>query len=249
MTSERKIAANRLNGRKSRGPRTAAGKRIASRNALRHGLAAITHRQPVSSDEIERFAKALCGGDDDPSLLEQARVIAGNELVRRAISAQQLAVVERVRDRSAIALAKGDNGVALGEARFLKTRLAYDGLAMFCDRLLEKYKDELPPPIRFKKINEFLPEIDLLIPLHLRIFLEDKEEQLASRALDHSEARVDQIEERTDQRDEAAAMQEAALDLIRLDRYERRAWSRQMRAFRAFMDRKFLKLKLSRTTH
>jgi hypothetical protein len=39
MTSERQIAANRRNSRKSRGPRTAAGKSIASRNALRHGVA------------------------------------------------------------------------------------------------------------------------------------------------------------------------------------------------------------------
>ena len=32
MTSDRKIAANRKNGRKSSGPRSAAGKSIASRN-------------------------------------------------------------------------------------------------------------------------------------------------------------------------------------------------------------------------
>src|SRR5262245_52397253 len=37
-TSERRIAANRLNASKSTGPRTAAGKRASRRNALRHGL-------------------------------------------------------------------------------------------------------------------------------------------------------------------------------------------------------------------
>ena len=52
MTSEQKIEANRRNGRKSRGPRTAAGKLTASRNALRHGLASITHRQAMPVDEI-----------------------------------------------------------------------------------------------------------------------------------------------------------------------------------------------------
>lgn len=59
MTSERQIAANRLNGRKSRGPRTTAGKSTASRNALRHGLAAIGRRQPIETADLERLAKAL----------------------------------------------------------------------------------------------------------------------------------------------------------------------------------------------
>src|SRR5579864_8495357 len=98
MGSERKSAASRLNGRKSRGPRTAAGKAVASRNALRHGLAAVTHRGPIPALDIERFAHALCGDDKDRALLAQARIVAENELVLRAISAQQLAVVERVRD-------------------------------------------------------------------------------------------------------------------------------------------------------
>jgi hypothetical protein len=38
MASERQIAANRRNARKSTGPRSGAGKKRASRNAYRHGL-------------------------------------------------------------------------------------------------------------------------------------------------------------------------------------------------------------------
>ena len=56
MTSARKVAANRRNSCKSCGPRTAAGKAIASRNALRHGLSAIVNRQATPSAEIERLA-------------------------------------------------------------------------------------------------------------------------------------------------------------------------------------------------
>ena len=41
MVSERKRQANRRNSRKSTGPRTARGKRICSRNALKHGLASL----------------------------------------------------------------------------------------------------------------------------------------------------------------------------------------------------------------
>jgi len=38
MASERQIAANRRNARKSSGPHSGAGKKRASRNAYRHGL-------------------------------------------------------------------------------------------------------------------------------------------------------------------------------------------------------------------
>ena len=47
MSSNRKLAANKRNGCKSSGPRTAAGKKKASRNALKHGLSAVVHRQPA----------------------------------------------------------------------------------------------------------------------------------------------------------------------------------------------------------
>lgn len=107
MSSEQKIAASRANGRMSRGPRTAAGKSVASRNALRHGLAAVDYRQTAPSQDVERLAKSLCGNDHDPALFAQALVVANNELLLRAISAQQLAVVERLRVPSARALAQG----------------------------------------------------------------------------------------------------------------------------------------------
>jgi hypothetical protein len=42
MATEKQIAANRLNAQKSTGPRTAEGKSIAARNALRDGLLAST---------------------------------------------------------------------------------------------------------------------------------------------------------------------------------------------------------------
>jgi len=245
MISERKIAANRLNGRKSRGPRSAAGKAIASRNALRHGLAAITYRKPASATEIERFAEALCGKDNAPALFEQALIIANQELVLRTISEQQLAIVERLREPSAIALAKGDISIALGEARFLKSQEAYDELASLREKLLEKYKDELPPaispPILSKELTEMLPEIDELVPLHLLIFLQDRQADVASNAQHQSEGEISQIEEATGDRDEGAALEEAALDLVRLDRYERRARSRQKRAIRAFINLKLMK--------
>src|SRR5579872_2185807 len=55
MASPAQIAANRRNADKSTGPRTAEGKTVASRNALRHGL---TARQLVLFDEgLADFAR------------------------------------------------------------------------------------------------------------------------------------------------------------------------------------------------
>lgn len=241
MSTERKIAASRLNGRKSRGPRTAAGKSIASRNALRHGLAAITHRLHAPSNDIERVANALCGNDKDPSLFARALIIANNELVLRAITAQQLAVVERVRQPSAIALAKGDNSLKLAKARSLKTRQAYDELVVLRDRLLEKYKRKLPPASVIPGTKEKLPEIEELIPLRLAHFLTEKEKEQLSKAQHPSAIKIRGVAEGLEGRDETAALEEAALDLVRLDRYERRAWSRQKRAVRSFMNIKLMK--------
>jgi hypothetical protein len=60
MISERKLAANRRNAKKSCGPRTAAGKHKVSRNALRHGLAAVRHLDARPSRDIDLMAMALC---------------------------------------------------------------------------------------------------------------------------------------------------------------------------------------------
>src|SRR5579859_1041179 len=53
MAAAAQIAANRRNARGSTGPRTAAGKAAASRNARRHGLTARRHAVP--EEDAERF--------------------------------------------------------------------------------------------------------------------------------------------------------------------------------------------------
>jgi len=57
MASEKQIIANRANAKKSTGPKTEAGKRNSSRNALKHGLT----------------AEAVVVGDEDPAKFEELR--------------------------------------------------------------------------------------------------------------------------------------------------------------------------------
>ena len=73
MTSERQITANRRNARRSRGPRSNAGKRHSSANALRHGLSrAIGAR---GDPETEALAHLLVGDNADEERLELARSV------------------------------------------------------------------------------------------------------------------------------------------------------------------------------
>jgi hypothetical protein len=77
MTSEKKIAANRLNGKKSRGPNTVSGKLQSSRNAWRHGFAATANAEPTASPAVKRMANAICGNErSDPDLYDLAMTIA-----------------------------------------------------------------------------------------------------------------------------------------------------------------------------
>jgi hypothetical protein len=140
--SEKKRVASRSNGTRSHGPRTAAGKRNASRNALRHGFAALNHRNTVS-DEIYKFARMLCSGDNNRDLFELALVIAENDILLRSLHAEGVAVVERLRDRTASALCKRDTSLATAKARGGQSDLAWVELEKIYGRFGVLSWDEL----------------------------------------------------------------------------------------------------------
>jgi hypothetical protein len=150
VTSERKIAANRINGRKGRGPRTAAGKFIASCNAFRHGLAACIHRDPQYASQLHELARAYCKGSVDPLLYEQALVIAECDLMLRRVSTQAIIAIERLQDGTAIALSKRDNSLRVAKARSAQADLAFEEI----ERVRAKYG-----------ITE--PDLDIALPLEL----------------------------------------------------------------------------------
>src|SRR5262249_38567789 len=83
MTSETKRAANRRNAARSTGPRSAAGKKRASQNALRHGLAISLLQDAAARAEIERMAKLICGDGASRLKYELALVWAESEIVLR----------------------------------------------------------------------------------------------------------------------------------------------------------------------
>ena len=86
MTSPAKIAANRRNARRSTGPRSAAGKARARRNAFRHGLATPASLDHVAMDRIDDLVVALTGDFQGELEFELA-----------TLAAEAQAEIERVR--------------------------------------------------------------------------------------------------------------------------------------------------------
>jgi hypothetical protein len=76
VTSARKLNANRANARASTGPRTAAGKKRATRNALRHGLSLSVLGNPTLSAEAANLAREIAGEGATPDIVELARWVA-----------------------------------------------------------------------------------------------------------------------------------------------------------------------------
>ena len=228
MTSQARMNASRANGKNSRGPKTAAGKWMASRNALRHGLAATKHGGLIPKADIAVFAMGLCGQVNDPTLYRQAEIIAENALVLRAIERQQVMVIERLRDPSASGLSLPNRTLQQMKERARQDDRAYEALVALREALLVKYAHELPPLIP----DDHCTEIDQLFPPELEELLEEKEAEqavLEPQFADVQDARGIQV------RDEGSAIEAAAEDLVRLERYERRAASRMQRAILAFV--------------
>ena len=80
MASDKQIAANRANARKSTGPRTAAGKLKSSQNAFRHGLSAPLRLDPAASARVESLAHAIAGEDPNPDQVKVAAEFAQAQL-------------------------------------------------------------------------------------------------------------------------------------------------------------------------
>jgi hypothetical protein len=87
LGTEKQIAANRANAKKSTGPKSAAGKLRSSRNAYRHGLSGPLLPAPPTLTKVHSIAGELTGAAADFAL-------AHIDLLRiRAIRTEQFAKV------------------------------------------------------------------------------------------------------------------------------------------------------------
>jgi hypothetical protein len=95
MASERQIAANRRNARKSTGPRSGAGKNRSSRNAYRHGLTLSIASSAAVTKQRDKLVRKIAGDTEDPILLERARALAQAELDLARVRRAKVALIER----------------------------------------------------------------------------------------------------------------------------------------------------------
>ena len=80
-TSSRRHTANQRNAAKSTGPRTATGKKRASQNARRHGLAVSIAADEGASEQIRALADLIAGDHArDPVVYSFARQVAEAQL-------------------------------------------------------------------------------------------------------------------------------------------------------------------------
>jgi hypothetical protein len=95
MASERQIAANRRNARKSTGPRSAEGRKRASRNAYRHGLTLSIASTAAFAKQLDKLVREIAGDSKDAIMLERARQIAQAELDLARVRRAKVALIER----------------------------------------------------------------------------------------------------------------------------------------------------------
>jgi hypothetical protein len=95
MASERQIAANRRNARKSTGPRSGAGKKRASRNAYRHGLTLSIASTAAFAKQLDTLTRKIAGDTEDAILLKYARAFAQAELDLARVPRAKVALIER----------------------------------------------------------------------------------------------------------------------------------------------------------
>lgn len=97
MPTEKQLAANRKNSQRSTGPRSRHGKQRASRNALRHGLAARSSSTMRLSREIEKRARQFAGDTSNLAIMKLAQTAADADLELERVRRFRIALIEQLR--------------------------------------------------------------------------------------------------------------------------------------------------------
>jgi hypothetical protein len=98
MASERQIAANRRNAKKSSGPRSADGKARSRRNALSHGLSIASRAIPAFQQDVMLLARALSPAGED--IGDTALIAADAEIDLLRIRKYRAALIEESRGQA-----------------------------------------------------------------------------------------------------------------------------------------------------
>jgi hypothetical protein len=96
MASKRQLTANRRNARNSSGPRSAGGKKRASRNAYRHGLAAAIPLGQQFDREVDSIARKLLDGYDSTIARAYAHSAATASLEIARVRRAKVALIETI---------------------------------------------------------------------------------------------------------------------------------------------------------
>jgi hypothetical protein len=94
MATEKQIAANRANAKRSTGPKSRAGKTVSSRNAYRHGLSSPS---PLDADllaKIHTIANALVGEGASEEHLKTAAAFVQAQLELLRIRSTRIGMME-----------------------------------------------------------------------------------------------------------------------------------------------------------
>jgi hypothetical protein len=226
MTSQKKILANRLNAKRSTGPRTSQGKSRASSNAWRHGWAVGKTIAFAMSADVERMAKAICGDHASPALYEQAVTIAECEMVLLKLRAARVAAIRRHGIVGRELERRNRDPCFINELTFAMEALV-GGELRPAIKLLNRQARALRAAVAQCKVGT--TKID-----------PEGSSQAASlqSSLRLTTGRVRQqageVDPGPQPREEADALVYALPELVSLERYERRAMSRRRRAIRMF---------------
>ena len=96
MSDTARARASRRNARKSKGPKTADGKRRAAARARRHGLSLPVLLDPALAREVEVLARHIAGADSDPRRYELACRVAEAQVDVMRVRQGRLPLLEAV---------------------------------------------------------------------------------------------------------------------------------------------------------
>ncbi len=96
MATEKQIAANRENAKRSTGPKTVAGRLKSSRNAYRHGFSSPLPFDPATLAKVDAFAHALVGKEANEASLISASDFAEAQLELSRIRATRTALIAKL---------------------------------------------------------------------------------------------------------------------------------------------------------